>query len=85
MPWLCVASGADASWPTCVGLQRIALSDISLNTRICPQPIPLTPSASLTPFPYTMADITLEARRGLLICSQLQLCKIRHGKDFRVC
>lgn len=75
-------SGADASWPTCRSAKNCPPL---LNTCICPKPIPLTPSSSLSPFLYTMADITLEARRGLLICSQLQPCKLCSGKDFKLC
>lgn len=34
--------------------------------------------------PSTRADITTEARRGLLICSQLQPRKLLRGKDFKL-
>ncbi|CAB1452890.1 unnamed protein product [Pleuronectes platessa] len=61
-----------AFYPCTLDLRRAGrLSDILAHSITLPQPS--HPSSQA--FPSTRADITMEARRGLLICSQLQPCK----------
>lgn len=78
-----ICSGVSASRPTC----RPAESrppPRPFGSHACPLLSFHLPSPSRHAFPSTIADITMEACRGLLICSQLQPCKLLHGKDFKL-
>lgn len=67
--------GLPASLLTCRNTINWLLDSGSQRT----PPPPISP-----PFPSTKADITMEARRGLLICSQLQPHRALHGKVFKL-
>lgn len=69
--------------PLCppVDLHSLSFSDILAHHKAPASPFP--PPARHA-FPSTRVDITMEACMGLLICSQLQPCKLLHREDFKL-